>query len=1085
MAALVVVPNRPDAFHLGRPASQQAPQSPYQAAMKRLIKRLAQRAVVPELEEARGKRRIYLSPEKASRTIGNYLRSLEKFSLWCVASFGRELDPYEVTEEHAYDFAAWMASADPPDIRPLKIKLGLSQEHARVWVELYQQSASQREGKIVRVSAEVLARHTRLDLEVQHKILMELIAFDRSVAKHPPRDELKKMALNFEKPQLDTYSFWIEPKKPVLASSVAAYLRNMSAIWAELIHQGDQFNNNPIHTNVWSRPTKEWERRAAPGQRERSESRQIPSYVFRAIEAACEDGSVLGARDLAMFRLMGLCGLRAEECVSALRKDIGKDKRDRLVLTVSNGKGGKKRRFVVSGRARDALMQLDVAMLSLHSENIQYIAEARSPDAPLIPSMPRFGIAASAEHRWAGEEATALEPLNSKAVYAALERRAKMAMLREGGDKIRRLTANEMNAIHPHGLRHYAATMARKGGMSHDLIAHFLGHSSVDITSRYVHLDGIVVDPGRFVEAAEARTVAVQEIDEPDTQDEPEVVHSRTESFAQIVEPEPVSPQKPALSSESKEVAKKKTPKPTEEAPKQKRKKSRSELERERIEREALEELEVASIVLSREAGASAPIWAYPPLSEDLGSIPHIPSDLEGDARSLARTYRLQKDSSLPWWLGDLGAWNADEAMPVLSPYQIAATGDSAEVLVELRALYDATAKESPTKAAAILQWLAYAIEPVSLALETLARQIDLPWVAWQERIGAQELVLREHLSSAIVGWFAEHGVERPTTLTQKPIERKKWERPIWFFEDDPLLSLPEEERKRARDYVEKLQGKVPSTTKISLSMERLLYLVEMWAAARAGRIDLSKDDIAHTDPEHNKMVIATYPATIEAITRKDFGVTLDLPKLLRRPEKGIGAKLTAEMKDLGVNFERLEMVSTNAVALSSEYLVFNTNNTIHHTEDLKEKFFDAYGTDSECVTRRAVRWLWEQRKKGKPSDKDAANHFDMAMAWIVPCPTAIEEALKARGVPRGAFDSAIKRAALWADAVEEHSRKQGGKWERMEMSNRLAIEQLLASMPQVIERAYDEEEGHASVRPNPPVVPHPVEAVFLARMPL
>ena len=177
---------------------------------------------------------------------------------------------------------------------------------------------------------------------------------------------------------------------------------------------------------------------------ERLASPKVPRHVPRflevdeaavVVEEPTQEGNLL-LRNQALLELMYGAGLRVGEAVALDVRDI--DLRERLVRVL--GKGGKQRVVPFGPPAAEALERW---------------TETLPSDGPLFRN--RDGGRLSARSAW--------------------------RIARDAG------AANGLAGVHPHMLRHSAATHLLSGGADLRSIQEQLGHSSLSTTQRYTHVD--------------------------------------------------------------------------------------------------------------------------------------------------------------------------------------------------------------------------------------------------------------------------------------------------------------------------------------------------------------------------------------------------------------------------------------------------------------------------------------------------------------------------------------------------------------------------------------------------------------------
>ena len=171
----------------------------------------------------------------------------------------------------------------------------------------------------------------------------------------------------------------------------------------------------------------------------------LTSSQLKKLLQAPDRRSHKGKRDLAILVCLGIGGLRAGEVCRLNCGDI--DYHSRRILLRVNGKGRKQRLVPLTGPAMGAIRAYK------HS-----LRPNREPDAPFFVS------------------------------YRKPPRRLGVPSI----DYILRQNCEQagLNRINAHALRHTAASLAIEGGMPLHRVRDLLGHSSVLVTSRYLHVVG-------------------------------------------------------------------------------------------------------------------------------------------------------------------------------------------------------------------------------------------------------------------------------------------------------------------------------------------------------------------------------------------------------------------------------------------------------------------------------------------------------------------------------------------------------------------------------------------------------------------
>jgi site-specific recombinase XerD len=196
------------------------------------------------------------------------------------------------------------------------------------------------------------------------------------------------------------------------------------------------------------------------GVRVPSELPVVPTdEELRAILDACGMGFV-GRRNRALILVLADAGLRASEALHLIVENWDPQNRS---LLVRHGKGAKDRTVFVGPTTARAIKEYLAVHPALSRENFLFVDENG-------------------------------RPLKRRHLIAILHRLSKRA----GLPRERR--------IHPHSLRHYAATSWLRNGMGLEEVRRLLGHSTLAMTLRYSNL------VGADLQAAHKRASALERI---------------------------------------------------------------------------------------------------------------------------------------------------------------------------------------------------------------------------------------------------------------------------------------------------------------------------------------------------------------------------------------------------------------------------------------------------------------------------------------------------------------------------------------------------------------------------------------------
>jgi len=1047
----------------------------YLDAFARVIERLRSYARPRSPENIRGRRKLK-GGDNVSYSVARYTSAFRTFLFWLEARYPLVTEPRDVTMLMAQQYARWLATAEPPDIRGSKLWT-LHPELGPLWNALVEATGAECgvEVTIVEINAHLKGSRPLdpADLEqaqLMHEQMMALLsaAGPATIRKYPTDKE--KIALGIPKfHRLDPYEcrYSLVPRAPMAPSSVAHQLSILSSFWKEMTKGDNTIGGEAsLHYNIWATIRDQYGLEGREYTRERASNSQLTEDLVGALEEAAYARSVgcfewydaaTGLRNMFILLALTYMGLRTEELCGALRKDLTHTADDRLILKII-GKGEKVRFVEMGGPVRDAFSRFDLELDRLR------LGFLKTPEAPIWPSMGRWGRACPDKN-----DCKPLDPLDPYTIWSMLRKTARLALVKDlKTGEVRRLNEQELSAIHPHAFRHFFATKVRQAGLPLDMVQQLLGHKSVTTTERYLDTSRVaIIDPSTFVASARAgKTVSpdrilweaqqqestIEPINVTDLMMEQQVKKAEAKAKAK-------ARKRAELRGEELEVTEL-----TEEEPAATGKVEEPRAETGEMTAEEAGSLsEVESKPGDKRLGAAAPVWAYSEEEPTARFAPNLERESFPEAtRKLLETFQRGTVSLLPYWLGTGGHWNRTEMAPVMSPTQaMPESGLQRQTMDGLRALWRKWSETEPTAASALLTWISYLLDPVAAGFEEIALSRATAWASWQEPVSGNVDAVREHLPSQIVKWFETWGSKAPRFRDQSPqLPNSKWEMPEWFMDHDPLLSLPLSERQELKQWVLKLQGQEASGRQMAV-VELLVELVKNYAAAlgvRGKPQDPERSSLERTDPEHNEFVLDNYPAMIAETGRKHFGITISVADILRTQvpagDDPVRRKVLEYLKAENVGVVVEPIVKTKSKLIEGKQLTFNDEGTIRHSEAYKDSFFREHGTDSECAARRALRWLWEEKKaKGDRRRQVLLGNFDLHLVFLIPCPEAIEKVLAKRGVNPNQFDQSWKRAGLWADGVEEVARRvKLDHYLRIQTQDRIAIKAIFEEFPDQLE---------------------------------
>ncbi len=696
--------------------------------------------------------------------------------------------------------------------------------------------AANQPGLIVRVADQQRLAVERDDPAGLDKFLACMVE-RKFLRRTPSLEELRRrdpklMHTLAERVDPDIFAYEIDPHTDARgaerSSTIATRLMALSSFWSYLIRStGENVGNRKplLEVNIWAELVKKASQQA-PAHRALRRAQKTPDLTIMnrllgttELAGGALSGRTEDVRDRALLMFLFYTGLRVDELTRLRRSDIA----GRPPLLTIIGKGDKPRSFVVPDPAIIALNQLTAKIQELATA-----AELRQPgavprwtrlladEAPLFPAVARWGCAATSAR--AANDAG----LTRQAVAMMLRRRATAAGIERG--------SVEWPKVHPHGIRHLAASTSAELGTPLPVIQAALGHSSLATT-------------GIYVEARDPRSVSLFQ---------PGLGAPGVAPVAPPPQAAPPTPAPPRPAPPPKPAARRKVVEtvgvPVVEAPAATMPPSRA---------IAVPEPTAAAPVLPGQGltavGQLAPSPRPLPSEVEHALLPPEPGALQrvvtardvlaqvydtnwGEAgkgqrgmleKGVPNVYRGHK-TGLLWWGGPTG--KLSPVMPILSPDQLGecTTGAQSPLCAGLVGLWtkwfhDET--KGPTAASALVRWIGEAVE-IANVVETIAgSQRTLKKYQWVPHdaplalTGPTSPTLRQHDEQRIVDWFEQvasehlsatgderegkHGLVKDTPFTV----------PAWYASADPVGELLDTERRDLIDWLMVLQGKPPRDT--------------------------------------------------------------------------------------------------------------------------------------------------------------------------------------------------------------------------------------------------------------------------------
>lgn len=423
-----------------------------------------------------------------------YAFAVTEFFEWLGAERGRVVPPHRVQRKDAQDYANWLATK-PFALTEEKLRDGDQELRLRLFEAVKRLGSADRRS----VSALVGSALT-LDLDELSQELGRMVLHDLLV-RSPTMEELRKIEprLGIDRFSLDgkeigdLFIYQIPPPVPVSRATILQRLAGLVAFW-DVLAQGENTDDGEaiIRYNIF-RQVRERAAKGSATERSaaRASQRMDPTLGLRLLDAAEGDGLV-ELRDLALLTLLLFSGIRISECVS-LRRDVPQaserarwhgwlEPNSEPAVIFIRRKGNKTARIPYPPIAMAALSRFHAELRKRagdgRGDKERYYSLAYMPDAPLFPPVALWG--ANSERNYEEYKPNARHDyrkgLSRPGATQALKRLGRRAGFSE----------EELKQIHPHALRHFAATAMVEGGKDLRQVQTILGHSSVITTEGYL-----------------------------------------------------------------------------------------------------------------------------------------------------------------------------------------------------------------------------------------------------------------------------------------------------------------------------------------------------------------------------------------------------------------------------------------------------------------------------------------------------------------------------------------------------------------------------------------------------------------------
>lgn len=422
-----------------------------------------------------------------------YAFAVTEFFEWLATARSRIVPPHEVLRQDAQDYTNWLATK-PFTLTEEKLRDGDQELRLRIF------GAVRKLGSADRRSILAMLAEPEMDLPALSHELGRMVLHDLLV-RSPTMEELRKIEPRLgidlfemdDTPIGDLFIYQTPPPVPVGRSTILQRLAGLVAFW-DVLAQGENTDDGGaiVRYNIFRQVRERVSRGSATERSAASASQRMePALVPRLLDAA-EGDTLIELRDLALLTFLLFSGARISECISLRRSPPPASEQARWrgwldpytePATVHvRRKGNKVARIPYPPIAMAALSRFHAELKSKggngQGQRERLYNLAHMPDAPLFPPVELWG--ANSERNY-----TEYKPNANHDYRKGLSRPGANAALKRMGRRAG-FTDAELKQVHPHALRHFAATAMVEGGKDLRQVQAILGHSSVTTTEGYL-----------------------------------------------------------------------------------------------------------------------------------------------------------------------------------------------------------------------------------------------------------------------------------------------------------------------------------------------------------------------------------------------------------------------------------------------------------------------------------------------------------------------------------------------------------------------------------------------------------------------
>lgn len=440
-----------------------------------------------------------------------YSYALTEFFEWVASRRGKIVSPEDVTRKDAIDYTDWLANR-PYSLAAEKLKDGDMDEEREIY-EVVKRLKTAKLTDIEKAVSEKVRTAYRLGVtgdtpyreafnrKLRSLVIMDVLDASPTIAelrqKYPQAGITQwSIPVNLKKSVdiADVFTYEVKRYEPLSKTSISLRLSALNSMW-KIFMEGEGNTDPLVKYNVWAGVQKRVNRGVASHKKAASREQKTPAdLVIRMLKGAKSD-SLIQLRNKAMLYLMVFAGLRTTELLGIRRSQPEDTKRWKAWFDPYTDPPG-----MQLLRKGDKLMRLPYPSAALRAlVEFQTVLDRRAAPAGSQSEDPGKEGYVPAEHvSWYYqqlqlEDAPLFPPLAFWGRNSRISSKYRLSMTRDSLSKILKkmgeeagLTAEEIELIHPHGIRHFSANAMVEGGKDVREVQSILGHASLTTTESYL-----------------------------------------------------------------------------------------------------------------------------------------------------------------------------------------------------------------------------------------------------------------------------------------------------------------------------------------------------------------------------------------------------------------------------------------------------------------------------------------------------------------------------------------------------------------------------------------------------------------------